>query len=197
MSQGVSPKRGLLEPGKGRRLRPELLVEIPAVLVTFVMMIHITANALLRTFARSPMPHTLEITEYWYMPIIVFIGFIAAQMRKEHTKADLIFNYLPVVTRNWVLGIAYIVIVVVTFGFAWFGLMEALAAFEVRRTAGPSTLPAWPTYFLAPISFGVLTVQFAVFSVQTLRGTAQADRTELDELEEVEAEVEESMRHAE
>lgn len=184
-------KLGLLEARSGRRIRPELLIEIPAVLVTFVMMIHITANALLRTFARAPIAHTLEITEYWYMPIIVFIGFIAAQLRNEHTKADFIFNYLPIVTRRWVLGIAYIVITATSLGFAWFGLLEALKAFEVQRTAGASTLPAWPTTFLAPISFGVLTVQFAIFSIQTLRGRGRADRTEMDELEE----VEEAMNH--
>lgn len=187
----ATKKLGLLESRGGRRIRPELLVEIPAVIVTFVMMVHITANALLRTFARAPIAHTLEITEYWYMPIIVFIGFIAAQMRNEHTKADFIFNYLPIVTRRWVLGLAYIVITATTFGFAWFGLLEAIKAFEVQRTAGASSLPAWPTTFLAPISFGVLTVQFAVFSFRTLIGKAQADRTEMDELEE----VEEAMNH--
>lgn len=188
--RSTATQLGLLDVRKGRRIRAELLIEIPAVLVTFVMMIHITANALLRTFARAPIAHTLEITEFWYMPIIVFIGFIAAQMRKEHTKADLIFNYLPIVTQRWVLGIAYIAVTVTTFGFAWFGLLEAITAFEVRRTAGASSLPAWPTTFLAPISFGVLTVQFAIFAVQTFLGKA-TDRTDMDELEE----VEEAMGH--
>lgn len=190
-------KRGLLEPARGQKFRPELLIEIPAVIVTFIMMVHITVNALMRTFARAPIAHTLEVTEFWYMPIIVFLGFVAAQMRREHTKADFIFNYLPLVTRRWVLGIAYLAITLVSFGFAWFGLQEALGAFEVKRTAGASSLPAWPTTFLAPLSFGVLTVQFLLYSIAIMRNRAEADRDELDELDEISAEVEDAMNHGE
>jgi TRAP-type C4-dicarboxylate transport system permease small subunit len=170
----------------GRKISLVLLIEIPAIAVMFIMMLHISANAVLRTFARAPVAHTLEVTEYWYMPIIVFVGFIAAQMRKEHVKADFIYNFLPHSTRPYVLGVGYIFVTLVTAGFAWFGLSEALMAFDVRRVAGASGLPAWPTYFLAPLSFGVLTVQFAVFSVQSFRGKTvdERDRDELDELEE-------------
>lgn len=176
-------KRGLLDPAAGKRFRPELLVEIPAIVVMFIMMIHITANALMRTFARSPLPNTLEITEYWYMPIIVFIGFVAAQMRGEHTKADFIFNALPKVTHRYVLGVAYAAISIVCVGFAWFGFQEAMTAFEVRRMAGSSHVVSWPTYFLPPLAFGVMIVQFAYASVHSLRGGTIVERDELDDLE--------------
>jgi TRAP-type C4-dicarboxylate transport system permease small subunit len=184
MTSTATPKR--VKSGARRRIRPALLVEIPAIAVMFIMMLHITANALLRTFANAPIASTLELTEYWYMPVIVFVGFIAAQMRKEHVKADFIYNFLPHSMRPYVLGAGYVLVTLVSAGFAWFGLGEALIAFDVRRLAGASELPAWPTYFLAPLSFGVLTVQFAVFSVQSFRGQTanDPDRDELDDLEE-------------
>lgn len=155
--------------------RLALMIEIPAVLVTMVMMLHVSVNALLRSFASSPIAYTNEVTEYWYMPIIVFLGFLAAQLRDEHVKADFIYNMLPGVTRKYILGVAYGVITVVSFGFAWYGAMEALDAFSTLRRAGISSLPAWPTYFMAPFAFGVLTVQFALVSVKKLSGSPRDD----------------------
>src|SRR5699024_1137994 len=87
--------------------RMALAIEVPAVLVTIIMMVHISANALLRSFASSPVAYTNEVTEYWYMPIVVFLGFIAAQLRDEHVKADFIYNMLPAATRKYILGVAY------------------------------------------------------------------------------------------
>ena len=164
-----------------RRLRPELLLEIPAVVVLFIMMLHISANALLRTFARAPISDTLELTQYWYMPVIVFIGFVAAQMRGEHVTADLIFNHLPKRIRPYVLGVGYALVTLVCLGFTIFGWFEAVSAFEVQRVAGSSTLLGWPTYFLAPLAFAILTIQFAMVSVRSFgaRRSEQSARNEL------------------
>lgn len=164
----AAPSRGI-----GRRVL-ELMIEIPAVIVTFVMMVHITANAVLRTWADRPIAHTLEITEYWYLPLVAFLGFIAAALRGQHIAADLIFEMLPKVTRRFVLAFFLLLAAIVCFGFARFGLDEALHAQEIRQTAGVSELVAWPTYYLAPISFGALTVIFAWDAVKALRNRATA-----------------------
>lgn len=141
-------------------LKPELLIEIPAVVVTFVMMIHITANALLRTFKDAPIDNTLEITQYWYLPIIAFLGFIAAQARGQHIAADLIYERFPEVTKRYVLAVLSVLAAGVCLGFAWFGWGEAVHAQEIGKTAGVSDLVAWPPYYLVPLAFGVMVVQF-------------------------------------
>jgi TRAP-type C4-dicarboxylate transport system permease small subunit len=183
MSTSSRRRRNLFEARRARGIRPELVIEIPAIAVMFIMMLHISANALLRAFVRAPVADTLEITQYWYMPVIVFIGFVAAQMRGEHVTADFVYNLLPMSVRPYVLGVGYVLVTVVCGGFAWFGWEEAITALEVRRVAGASNVPAWPTYFLAPLSFAVLTLQFAVVSVQSFRGRAIAEPNELNELE--------------
>lgn len=144
----------------GRESRLLLLIEVPAVIVTFVMMVHIAANALLRALGGSPINHTLELTQYWYVPIIALLGFVAAQARNEHITADLIFDKLPAVTRRWVLGFGYVVTAVVMAGFAWYGWEEALHSAKIGDTAGVSTLISWPVAFLVPLVFASLTVQF-------------------------------------
>ena len=147
-----------------------LLIEVPAVIVLFVMMLHVTANALMRAFASSPIPNTLEITQYIYVPIIALLGFMAAQARGEHIVADLVAHYFPTRIRRAVLFFGYMLGVVVFFGFAWFGLEEAIHSRDIGKTAGVSTVVAWPVYFLVPIAFGVLCVQFLLAGVRALRG---------------------------
>jgi TRAP-type C4-dicarboxylate transport system permease small subunit len=180
-------------PRAGRRWGLELLIEVPAVIVTFVMMFHITANAILRTWFNKPVAHTLEITEYWYLPLVAFLGFIAAALRGQHIAADLIFEQLPRVTRRFVLALLLLVSALTCFGFARFGWDEAVHAQEIGQTAGVSELVAWPTYYLAPISFGALTVIFAWEAVRALRNkvtspvvTDPDDALLMDELAEME-----------
>lgn len=146
----------------------ELAIEIPAVLVTFVMMVHITANAISRTFFNNPMPNTLEITQYWYLPIVAFLGFIAAQLRGQHVAADLLYDRFPQVTKRFVLAAMFLLAAGVSLGFARFGWEEALHAKEIEKTAGVSDLPAWQPYFLAPLAFGALTIQFGYAAIHAL-----------------------------
>lgn len=151
-----------------RRYGPELLIEVPAVIVIFVMMGHVVANAALRTWWDNPIDHTLEIVEYWYLPLVAFLGFIAAQHRGQHIAADLIYERLPTVVRGAVLFVVLVVCAVTSLGFAWFGWEEAQHAHEIRMTAGVSTVPAWPTFYLVPLAFGSLTIQFLYGAVKSL-----------------------------
>jgi TRAP-type C4-dicarboxylate transport system permease small subunit len=158
-----------------RRTAFEYLIEVPAVIVTFVMMFHITANALLRTFWDAPLPNTLEITQFWYLPIIAFLGFVAAQHRGQHIAADLIFERLPHVVRPYVLSLMFVLCAVTSAGFAWFSVPEALHSYDIGRTALVSDLISWPTYFLPPIAFTVLTVQFLWAAVRSVTDPSLAE----------------------
>lgn len=155
-------------PRSRRRYGPELLIEVPAVIVIFVMMGHVVANAALRTWWDDPIDHTLEIVEYWYLPLVAFLGFIAAQHRGQHIAADLIYERLPTRVRGAVLFVMLLICAVVSLGFAWFGWDEARHAQEIRLTAGVSTVPAWPTYYLVPLAFGSLTLQFGYGALRAL-----------------------------
>lgn len=144
----------------------DLAIEVPAVIITFLMMLQITANAVLRTYFKQPIEYTLEITQYWYMPTLAFLGFMAAQRRGQHIAADLIFTRLPEVTKRPVLASLYAAAVVLSIGLAWYGWGEAVEAFEFKKHAGVSPLPAWPVYFLAPLAFAVMTVQYAYATIR-------------------------------
>ena len=95
--------------------------------MTFVMMLHITVNAVLRTVADEPLPNTLEYVQYWYLPAVAFLGFIAAQRRGQHMAADLIYTRLPKAAQRVVLPVMLLMSSVLSAGFAWFGWDEATA----------------------------------------------------------------------
>lgn len=153
---------------KGRRIA-ELLIEVPAVVVMFVMMFHITANALLRFFANSPLPNTLEYVQYWYMPIVALLGFVAAQLRGQHIAADLVFRMLPRAAKPYVTAVGCAASALLAAAFAWYGWQEAVHAWEITMTAGVSDVISWPVYFLVPLAFASLTVQFAWATVRAIR----------------------------
>lgn len=146
------------------------VVEVPAVVIIFVMIIHVTANALLRAFADHPLENTLEVVQYWYLPIVALLGFMAAQARGQHIATDLVYARLPRAVQPFILFVVFAVGALICGGFAWFGWSEALDARSIGQHAGVSTVPSWPVYFLVPISFAVLTVQLSVKAIQALRG---------------------------
>ena len=94
---------------RGRARIVELAIEVPAVIVTFAMMIHVSANAISRTWLDAPLDNTLEMVSYWYLPLVAFLGFIAAAYRGQHIAADLVYQMLPVVTQKYVLAVLFVV----------------------------------------------------------------------------------------
>lgn len=153
-----------------RLLGPELLIEVPAIIITFAMMLLIGANAVLRTWFNRPIDNSLELVQYWLLPSLVLLGFVAAQSRAQHITTDLIYKLLPRGAQRAVLTAGFALSALLAAGFAWYGGVEALHSFEIRRTAGVSSLPSWPVYFLVPLSFGILTLQWSVACVQAARG---------------------------
>jgi len=162
-----------------------LAIEVPAVVVTFVMMVHVTLNAVLRKYFGNPIDYTLEITQYWYMPVIAFLGFMAAQRRGQHIAADLIFQMLPTATRRFVLGLFWIVAAAVVAGLARYGWNEAEFAREIGKHAGITPVPAWQPYYLAPLAFGVMTIQFLYAAYHVFRHGVADESLEEAELNEV------------
>jgi TRAP-type C4-dicarboxylate transport system permease small subunit len=145
------------------------VVEFAAVAVMMLMMFHVVANALTRTYWNHPLPHTLEWVQYWYVPAVALLGFVAAQARGEHISSDMLLKYIPTKLRPWFVASGWLLAAISAAAFAWFGYGEAMERYEVKATAGVSTLVAWPVYFLVPAAFAALTLQFAVAAVRSLR----------------------------
>lgn len=140
------------------------LLVIGAVAVV-VMMLHIVANALLRSMNNTPLTGTNEYVTYWYMPLVALLGFIVAQREGVHTEASVLFDRLP--RRNRIeLHIAGLVLTgVICAGFAYFGWREAMHNWELKLTGGVVGVVIWPMTFLIPVTYAVLAVQVVTEAV--------------------------------
>lgn len=150
-----------------------LLIEVPAAIVIFAMMFYVTANALMRTYANKPFANSLEMVQYWMLPTIALLGFVAAQHRRQNISTDLLFKGLPDMVKRPILAGGYLLGALIAAGFAWYGWGEAMRAFEVRRTAGVSGLISWPVYFVVPFAFAVLTAQWLMAALAELIGRGE------------------------
>ena len=145
------------------------VVEVVASLAAVAILVHVLANVVLRTFFNSPIPGTNELVGNWYLPIIAFVGFIVAKVRREHIEATLIFDRLSP-KNQLVMSIAVNILVVVVLAvFTIYGVIEAMHGFETLRTSGVTGVPIWPVLWVVPFGFGVLAVMYAVDAIKEIR----------------------------
>jgi len=162
---------GTKAPRRSRADRILLAFELPAVLALFAMMIQVSWNSISRFLFDNPVFATLEMTQFWYMPVISLFGFVAAQARREHVAADILFNRFGPVSKRVVAVLGFTVSAACTLGLAAYGFIEARENQEIGLTAGfLGEIPVWPLTYLVTISFGILTIQFLYAAVQSARG---------------------------
>lgn len=147
------------------------ILEIIAAAFIFVMMLHVLVNVVGRYAFNSPVRGTLEIVQYWYMPIVAFLGFIVAKHLNEHIEAPIIFDSLTWGNRRLLVIINALVAVATCLLFAYFTFFgQALHGLQIGATAGASTVPIWPVMFLVPIVYVTLSMQWAFDVIRAGRG---------------------------
>lgn len=145
------------------------LIELLAVIGIFAMMLHVSLNAFMRTLFSTPLFGTLELTSFWYLPLVASLGFVAAQLRREHIKADLVFEMMPraaQVITHVVVTVACAVISALIF---YYGLLEAVHAQSIGTTAGNTEYQTWFFQALTALAFLFLAVHYLVETVVVLR----------------------------
>jgi len=143
---------------------------------TIVMMFHVLANVVARKVFNHPLPATLEITQYWYMPVLAMLGILAAQIAMENLRADILFSRFPPAARVVLAIVTNAIAALVCLAFAWYSLDEAMENARIGQTAGISLLPIWWVGFVVPVTFALLAY---VFVAQIfLPGLADPDNAE-------------------
>jgi TRAP-type C4-dicarboxylate transport system permease small subunit len=156
-------------------------LSVVASIATILMMLHVVVHALSRYLFRAPFYGTNELVQFWYLPIIVLVGLVAAQLQKEHIAVTLATDKMRPTTANVFRGFANLVGILISVGFAWFGLEEALSNMRIGSTAGVTDIITWPVYFLVPIVFALFAVLLIVETVLIIRGDTSEEDLVLDE----------------
>lgn len=129
--------------------------------ILFMTLLSLT-NALGRTWFGMPIYGANEMVANWFLPALVLLGIPSAQVWKEHINVTLAIEGLGSRSKAWLQLIGYTLATLMCLAFAWWGLDRALSQMAVGETAGITSLPVWPAYFLVPVGFTIAAFIFAV-----------------------------------
>lgn len=147
------------------------LVAVFAGLGVALLIVNITIDVVGRTLFRAPLAGTLEMTAYWWMPMITLLAFAFTEKGQEHIKVTILLDALPLRMRQLVEGTFGLLATALLLILAWYSLHEALYAASIGKTT-PSRPPVtvWPFYFVAVGGVGLLALQVAATTYRCFAG---------------------------
>ena len=135
-----------------------LLTTILGGLAIALMMLHITADVVMRFLFNTPLPGTITYVANYYMLIAIFLPLAYAEHTNSHISVEIFSNKLPLCVRRHLEGLIFLGSSIICFIVTDRTWQEAMRRFN----SGTSVMQAdhsiitWPTYFFLPIGFSLL-----------------------------------------
>lgn len=126
-----------------------------AALALIAMIVVSVANAVGRTWMNTPIYGANEMSAQWFLPLTVLLAIPSAQVWKEHYTVAIITERLRPRSLALLKCLGYSASAVVCSAVTWFGYQEARSNTEVAATAGITSLPVYPFYYLVPACFAL------------------------------------------
>lgn len=114
-----------------------------------MMAIHVSLDAFGKYLLSTPIPATLEVVAYYYMPAVAALPIAYVQTRGGHVSVEMLFNYFP----GWLQRVTLVVNDVISLAFVslitWLALREGVRKFEIGEYMfGEYPLIIWPGRFI-------------------------------------------------
>jgi len=124
-----------------------------------LMAFHVTLDVSFRLFFNSPIRGTLEIVSFYYMVSAVILPIAYLQIKNQHITVDLFYDWYPKPLK----AASYVVSSSLTAAFfaifAYQSWLDAVRAFNSREVVmGAAAIQIWPSRFILPISFAIMTL---------------------------------------
>ncbi|WP_159585665.1 TRAP transporter small permease [Chelativorans xinjiangense] len=142
-----------------------------AVAATILMMLHVTADAIGRTFFSRPIVGTIEIVSAYYMAAIVFLPLALVTCERGHIIVDLFTGWMKLRSRTLLDGLVGIVTLTYTATFAWKAFEIAVSKTRIREAqeAGTGVIEIWPSRWTVVAGFALMAIYLAIYVVSDLR----------------------------
>lgn len=151
--------------------RMSALLAIGAAAALLILAATVIVDVAGRSFFNRPLTGALEMTAYWWMPMLVLLAFAYTECRQEHIKVTILLDTLPPRMRRVVEGCFGVVATGLLIALAWHAWGEALDSAAVGQTTASSPpVAVWPFKFLAPLGVGMLALQVAATTVRHFLG---------------------------
>lgn len=142
-----------------------------AVAATILMMLHVTADAIGRTFFNRPLVGTIEIVSAYYMAAVVFLPLALVTRERGHIIVDLFTGWMKLRWRTLLDGFVGIVTFTYTAIFAWKAIEIALTKTRIREAheAGTGVIEIWPSRWTVVAGFTLMAIYLAIYVIRDLR----------------------------
>jgi TRAP-type C4-dicarboxylate transport system permease small subunit len=125
-----------------------------ALVAGFLMMVHVGAEVVGRSFFNHPLHGTTEIVSYWYMVTICYLPWGWLTHNDNHIVAG-VFEHIGTPRFGYGVEVAVKVVMLVYVGvFGWQTALRAVqqtSAGEVQEAAG-GFIPVWPCRWILPLA---------------------------------------------
>ncbi|WP_166267342.1 TRAP transporter small permease subunit [Marinobacter caseinilyticus] len=119
--------------------------------IVVLMMLHVTAEVLVRVGFDMHIPGTMEVVTYYYMVSAVFMGIFACTTEDGHIRVDVLAQFLKGRVRL-VVEVIGLVVMAVYFAIFSYGLyLQAVKSWARSETVDAIflELPVWPSRWIA------------------------------------------------
>lgn len=142
-------------------------------LALVALILNVTVDVVARTFAGRPIGLTLELTQYWWMPLVVGLSYALAQQKGEHITVTVLLDRLPVSTRRIVEGVFSALGTVIVLLLAWFAFVSAADATELGLVVNSDPpLPYWHIKIVVAVGLALFALQLAATTIRHFIGTS-------------------------
>ncbi|MGR3311924.1 TRAP transporter small permease [Roseovarius indicus] len=153
--------------GRGIDRLTRALVLLGGVCVA-LMMLHVTAEIVLRATLNMPLPGTITIVANYYMIVAAFAPLALLEQRNEHISVDIFTAAMPAFMQRIIeIAVRALTAAVLSLLAArtW---TEALSKADIGAsvTQGSSSIPVWPAYFVLPVGAAAMALVAAIRMVE-------------------------------
>lgn len=141
-------------------------------LVLVLMALQIVIDVFMRNVVGAGFPATTELVSKYYMILVSFMPIAFAELQRRHVEASIFTDMLPKKTHGVIyfvgFSLSFFVYVLLTWGTAKEALIQTERGAYVE--AGTMLFSTWPSYWILPVCFALMTIVLALRLVEVARG---------------------------
>jgi TRAP-type mannitol/chloroaromatic compound transport system permease small subunit len=140
--------------------RFSVLLAILGGVATIGLMLNVVVDVAGRSWFNRPLPGTLDLTQYAWMPTLVSLALGFALLRAEHIRVNLLTAPTGERTQRIIEVVGMLFVVVMTAMFIWFGMDKANDAMSYgEKAVGTPWLDIWPYRWVVVLGLAGLLLQ--------------------------------------
>lgn len=145
--------------------------------ILILMVLQIVVDVFMRNIMGAGFPATAEVVSKYYMVIVSFLPIAFTECRRRHVEASIFTDMAPTKAKPVFMLIGFVlslgVYTLLTYGTIAEAMRQTSQGAYVE--AGTMDFYTWPSYWILPISFGLMTIAMVIRVVSVLRGRSIED----------------------